>query len=327
MTIASDGADAEASERTKTEANLVLPFKWARFRSSPRCWKRGRFWAMPEAPQFANLSAASLPRLPSCPFTPLHCKTTLPVNWPWKPKKPRHHRHDESKHLSGGQWAGRVWASKNPRLQGNGFVFDCRFLSICVPNRCSNPSVSQRQFLRKFLAGLQISQPWGPATKLLRTIQVQGFPQTRFSIQQLLSTEVHTCGRVDLVPRRHCRPCATRTKSCRFAYRLFGQRHTAKKLFYSTQKLFATNNVAGDNQESMMLMHVTCKSQPYRRGNLAFKAACSLSVAIFVSPCKRPVIHLTSLALPLATLDSRFAYEKTKGETTKKKYVFCNICK
>lgn len=100
------------------------------------------------------------------------------------------------------------------------------FLSICVPNRCSNPSVSQRRFLRKFLAGLQISQPWGPATKLLRTIQVQGFPQTRFSIQQLLSTEVHTCGRVDLVPRRHCRPCATRTKSCRFAYRLFGQTHS-----------------------------------------------------------------------------------------------------
>lgn len=158
---------------------------------------------------------------------------------PWKPKKPRHHRPDESKHLSGGHWAGRAWASKNPRLQGIGFVFDRRFLSICVPNRCSNPSVSQRRFLRKFLAGLQISQPWGPATKLLRTIQVQGFPQTRFSIQQLLSTEVHTCGRVDLVPRRHCRPCAACTKSCRFAYRLFGQRHTAKKLFYSTQKLFA----------------------------------------------------------------------------------------
>ena len=82
VTIVSDGADAEAPERTETEANLVLPFKRARFRSSPHCWKRGRFWAMPEAPQFANLSAASLPRLPSCPFTHLHCKTTLP-------KKPR----------------------------------------------------------------------------------------------------------------------------------------------------------------------------------------------------------------------------------------------
>lgn len=236
MTIASDGADAEASERTKTEANLVLPFKWARFRSSPRCWKRGRFWAMPEAPQFANLSAASLPRLPSCPFTPLHCKTTLPVNWPWKSKKPRHHRHDESKHLSGGQWAGRVWASKNPRLQGNGFVFDRRFLSICVPNRCSNPSVSQRQFLRKFLAGLQISQPWGPATKLLRTIQVQGFPQTRFSIQQLLSTEVHTCGRVDLVPRRHCRPCATRTQRVAGLPTDFSARDTQRRNCFTVLK-------------------------------------------------------------------------------------------
>ena len=246
---------------------------------------------------------------------------------PWKPKKPRHHRPDESKHLSGGQWAGRVWASKNPRLKGNGFVFDRRFLSICVPNRCSNPSVSQRRFLRKFLAGLQISQPWGPATKLLRTIQVQGFPQTRFSIQQLLSTEVHTCGRVDLVPAdtadhvRHVQRVAGLPTD-------FSARDTQRRNCFTVLKsCLPTNNVAGDNQESMMLMHVTCKSQPYRRGNLAFKAACSLSIAIFVSPCKRPVIHLTSLALPLATLDSRFADEKTKGETTKKKCVFCNICK
>ena len=100
-----------------------------------------------------------------------------------------------------------------------------------------------------------------------------------------------------------------------------------RNCFTVLKSCLPTNNVACDNQESMMLMHVTCKSQPYRRGNLAFKAACSLSIAIFVSPCKRPVIHLTSLALALATLDSRFAYEKTKGETTKKRYVFCNICK
>ena len=125
-------------------------------------------------------------------------------------------------------------------------------------------------FFASFLRACINFQPWRPATNLLRTIQSQGFPQRIFSIQQLLSTEVHTCGFVDLVPLQHCRPCAARKKA-RFAYRLFGQRHTAKKLFYSTQKLLSNKNVAGDNQESMMLMAVTRNSQPYRRGSLALK--------------------------------------------------------